>query len=253
MQDEREESVTFGSRRVAAADRQGLVNEVFAKVADRYDQMNDLMSGGLHRLWKDDLVAMLNPPKNRPFRVLDVAGGTGDVASRILKCGGPRTEVVMADISDPMLSEGRRRIGGAGLSGRCRFAVANAETLPFPDRGFDAYTIAFGIRNVTRIERALEEAFRVLKVGGRFLCMEFSHTEVPGLGALYDTYSQTAIPAMGKLVTGDGASYRYLVESIKAFPNQARFAVMVEKAGFSRVAHRNLMGGIVAIHSGWRI
>lgn len=252
MQEDGEGRVTFGARRVGEAERQGLVNEVFAKVAQRYDQMNDLMSGGLHRLWKDDLVAMLNPPKNRPFRVLDVAGGTGDIASRILKAGGPQTEVVMADISPPMLMEGRRRIGEWGLKG-CRFAVANAETLPFPDRSFEAYTIAFGIRNVTRVERALEEAFRVLKVGGRFLCMEFSHMEVPGLDLLYDAYSATAIPAMGKVVTGDGASYRYLVESIRAFPNQARFAVMVEKAGFSRVAHRNLMGGIVAIHSGWRI
>ena len=252
MQDEREDGVTFGARRVAEGERQGLVNEVFARVAGRYDQMNDLMSGGMHRLWKDDLVAMLNPPRARPFRVLDVAGGTGDIASRILKAGGPATEVVVADISPPMLVEGRSRIEGAGLRG-CRFAVANAEALPFADRNFDAYTIAFGIRNVTRIERALEEAFRVLKPGGRFLCMEFSHAQVPGLDALYDAYSTAAIPAMGEVVTGDGASYRYLVESIKAFPNQARFAVMVEKAGFSRVQHRNLMGGIVAIHSGWRI
>jgi len=254
MREDGGKETTFGFRPVAEADRQGLVNEVFSKVARHYDQMNDLMSGGLHRLWKDDFVAMLNPPKSsRPFRVLDVAGGTGDIAQRILKAGGGGVEVAMADISPPMLAEGRRRLERAGLAGRCRFAVANAEALSFPDRSFDAYTVAFGLRNVTRIERALSEAYRVLKPGGRFLCLEFSHLKAPGIEALYEAYSLTAIPAMGKVVTGDGASYRYLVESIRRFPNQARFAAMIEDAGFARVRHRNLMGGVVAIHSGWRI
>jgi demethylmenaquinone methyltransferase/2-methoxy-6-polyprenyl-1,4-benzoquinol methylase len=247
-------AVPFGYRSVAQGDKQKLVNEVFERVAERYDQMNDLLSAGLHRLWKDDLVTSLNPPKSaRRFSVLDAAGGTGDIAARILKAGGPGTEVVLADISPVMLEEARRRAGREGLAGRCRFAVANAEALPFPDRRFDAYAVGFGIRNVTRIEAALGEAYRVLKPGGRFLCLEFSSVDVPGLETLYDAYSFTVMPAVGKVVTGDGAPYRYLAESIRTFPNQATFAAMIAECGFSRVSYRSLAGGIVAIHSGWRL
>jgi demethylmenaquinone methyltransferase/2-methoxy-6-polyprenyl-1,4-benzoquinol methylase len=245
---------SFGARPVTEDERQGLVNEVFSQVARHYDQMNDLMSGGLHRLWKDDLVARLNPPKSaRPFRAIDVAGGTGDIALRILKAGGQGCEVVIADISPAMVAEGRKRAGAAALGHRCRFTVANAEALPFPGRSFDAYTVAFGIRNVTHIDRALGEAFRVLKPGGRFLCLEFSAVDVPGLDRLYEAYSSTVIPAMGKIVTGDGAPYRYLAESIRAFPNQASFAAMIAQAGFERTTYQSLMGGIVAIHSAWRL
>ena len=176
------ESVDFGYTKVSEAAKQGMVNEVFAKVAERYDQMNDLMSAGLHRLWKDDFVTWLNPPKGpQRFDVLDMAGGTGDVAFRIARAGGTGTVVTLGDISPEMLMEGRRRSGFEADKGKCRFSVANAEALPFPDKTFDAYTIAFGIRTVTRIEKALGEAYRVLKPGGRFLCLEFSALSVPGL------------------------------------------------------------------------
>jgi demethylmenaquinone methyltransferase / 2-methoxy-6-polyprenyl-1,4-benzoquinol methylase len=252
--DEHEASVAFGYRAVAAADKQKLVNEVFSHVAERYDQMNDLLSGGLHRLWKDDLVALLNPPRiARTFRVLDVAGGTGDVAFRILRAGGAGTSVVIADISPAMMAEGRARAQHEGLAARCRFAGANAEALPFADRSFEGYTIAFGIRNVTHVDVALAEAFRVLKPGGRFVCLEFSDVDVPGLDALYDAYSFTVMPAVGHVVTGEGAAYRYLAESIRTFPCAAEFARMIEAAGFSRVTTRKLAGGIVAIHSAWRL
>lgn len=249
-----EQDVAFGFRRVAEDDKQGLVNEVFSKVAERYDQMNDLMSGGLHRLWKDDLVSMLNPPRGAAaFQHLDVAGGTGDVAFRILRAGGPQVLVTVADISPEMVTEGRKRAETEGLLGRCNFTVGNAEALAFPDQSFDGYTIAFGIRNVTHIDRALAEAYRVLKPGGHFLCLEFSQVDVPLLDRIYDAYSFAVIPAVGKVVTGDGQPYRYLVESIRTFPKQDDFKLMIEAAGFSNVHYRNLTGGVVAIHSGWRI
>ena len=235
-------------------EKQGLVNEVFSKAAERYDQMNDLMSGGLHRFWKDDLVTMLNPPrKPAPFKVLDVAGGTGDIAFRIVRIGGTRTHVTVADISPEMVGEGKKRAEREGLQDRCDFTVGNAESLAFPDKSFDAYTIAFGIRNVTHIDRALSEAKRVLKPGGRFLCLEFSHVDVDMLQKAYDAFSFTVIPAVGKVVTGDGQPYRYLVESIRTFPKQEEFKAMIDATGFARTSYRNLSGGIVAIHSGWRI
>lgn len=249
-----EQDVAFGFRRVGEDEKQGLVNEVFSKVAGRYDQMNDLMSAGLHRLWKDDLTVMLNPPRGQTdFSHLDVAGGTGDVAFRILRAGGPNVRVTVADISPEMVGEGRKRAEAEGLLGRCAFSVGNAEALAFPDRSFDGYTIAFGIRNVTHIGKALQEAYRVLKPGGRFLCLEFSQVDVPLLDRVYDAYSFTVIPAVGKVVTGDGQPYRYLVESIRTFPKQDDFKSMIEEAGFANVSYRNLTGGVVAIHSGWRI
>jgi demethylmenaquinone methyltransferase / 2-methoxy-6-polyprenyl-1,4-benzoquinol methylase len=249
-----ENDVAFGFRRVGENEKQGLVNEIFSKAAERYDEMNDLMSGGLHRFWKDDLVTMLNPPrKPAPFKVLDVAGGTGDIAFRIAHTGGTGTHVTVADISPEMVSEGKKRAEREGLQDRCDFTVGNAESLAFPDKSFDAYTIAFGIRNVTHIDRALSEAKRVLKPGGRFLCLEFSHVDVDMLQKAYDAFSFTVIPAVGKVVTGDGQPYRYLVESIRTFPKQEEFKAMIDAAGFSRTSYRNLSGGIVAIHSGWRI
>jgi demethylmenaquinone methyltransferase/2-methoxy-6-polyprenyl-1,4-benzoquinol methylase len=245
---------SFGYRQVAEGDRQTLVNRVFSSVAERYDLMNDLMSGGLHRLWKDELIAMLNPPRgDRAFQLLDLAGGTGDIAIRCAKAGGPNTSVVLCDISPEMLNVGRRRVAAAGLDKAISFVEGNAEALPWPDKTFDACTIAFGIRNVTHIDKALAEAFRVVKPGGRFLCLEFSHVEVPILDKLYDFHSFQVIPRLGKLAAGDAESYRYLVESIRRFPPQKRFAKMIEAAGFARVTWRNLAGGIAAIHSGWRI
>ncbi len=184
---------------------------------------------------------------------MDVAGGTGDVAIRYARAGGPEATAVLCDISPEMIDVGRRRVSAAGLEARITFAQGNAEALPFPDRSFDAYTIAFGIRNVTHIEAALAEAYRVLKIGGRFLCLEFSQVQVPILDALYDFHSFEVIPRLGSLAAGEADAYRYLVESIRKFPNQTRFADMIRAAGFARVSHRNLTGGIAAIHSGWKI
>jgi demethylmenaquinone methyltransferase/2-methoxy-6-polyprenyl-1,4-benzoquinol methylase len=245
---------SFGFRTVAPGEKQGLVNDVFATVAQRYDRMNDLMSGGLHRLWKGELVAMLSPPRGGlPFRLLDVAGGTGDIALRALGAAGPATRAVIADISPEMLAVGRRRAEQAGVEHRLEIVECNAEALPFAERSFDAYTIAFGIRNVPRIDLALAEAFRVLKPGGRFLCLEFSQVQVPMLDKLYELWSFEAIPRIGAAVAGAAEPYRYLVESIARFPDQERFKGMIEQAGFERVSYRNLTGGIAAIHSGWRI
>lgn len=251
---ENQQTAPFGFKQVSEGEKQGMVNEVFASVASRYDQMNDLMSGGLHRLWKDDFVTQLNPPRgDQSFKVLDVAGGTGDIAFRILNTGGSNTHVTIADINPAMLKEGRKRADVQFFDGDYEFAVTNAEKLAFPDKSFDAYTIAFGIRNVTHIDKALQEAYRVLKPGGRFMCLEFSHVDIPALQAFYDAYSYTVVPAIGKVVTGDGQPYRYLVESIRTFPNQQNFANMMTKAGFSRAKYTSLSAGVVAIHSGWRI
>jgi demethylmenaquinone methyltransferase / 2-methoxy-6-polyprenyl-1,4-benzoquinol methylase len=243
---------SFGFASVAEEARQGLVNEVFAKVARNYDLMNDLMSGGLHRLWKSDFVSQLGLPKGAvPYALLDVAGGTGDIARKALEAAGSGTRVVICDISAEMMEAGRRR--AESLGDRLSFVQGNGECLPFADRSFDAFTIAFGIRNVTHIDKALAEAFRVLKPGGRFLCLEFSSVEMPLLDTLYDAYSFNAIPALGALVAGDAASYRYLVESIRRFPDQKTFMRLIETAGFERVRYRNLTGGIAAIHSAWRL
>ena len=245
---------SFGFREVGEGERQGLVNEVFAAVAERYDVMNDLMSGGLHRLWKDDLVGWLGPPRAPvPYRLLDVAGGTADVAIRVMRASGPSATAVVCDISPEMLAVGRRKVDAAGLGDRMSLVEGNAEALPFPAKSFDAYTIAFGIRNVTHIDRALAEAYRVLRPGGRFLCLEFSHVDVPMLDRLYDLHSFEVIPRLGQLVAGSADPYRYLVESIRRFPDQERFAGMIRTAGFERAAFRNLTGGIAALHSGWRI
>ena len=229
------------------------MNEVFARVADRYDLMNDLMSSGLHRLWKEDLIAWLCPPKDRAFRLIDVAGGTGDIAMRFLKATAPQATAAICDISGEMIHAGRRRFTGTALERRLTFVQGNAEALPFPDRSFDAYTIAFGIRNVTNRERALAEAYRVLRPGGRFLCLEFSQVQAPFLDSVYEMYSFHVIPRIGQTVAGNRDAYQYLVESIARFPDQDSFAEEVKAAGFARVNYRNLTGGIAAIHSGWRI
>ena len=247
------EDTHFGRRTVRLDEKQSLVDAVFHRVADRYDVMNDLMSFGLHRVWKDILAAKVHPSASRPFALLDVAGGTGDVAFRVARAGGPQTRVTVADINAEMLRVGAERARKRRLDDRVAFVEANAEALPFPAAQFDAYTIAFGIRNVPRIEKALGEAFRVLKRGGRFLCLEFSHVDLPVLDRVYDAYSFAAIPAVGKAVTGDGAAYRYLVESIRKFPPAETFADMIAAAGFARVDATRLSGGVVAIHSGWKL
>jgi demethylmenaquinone methyltransferase / 2-methoxy-6-polyprenyl-1,4-benzoquinol methylase len=244
----------FGYQRVPLRDKQGRVDEVFHSVARRYDLMNDLMSGGLHRAWKDALVTAVNPPKGEtPFRLLDLAGGTGDVAFRVVEAGGAGTAVTVSDINADMLTVGAERALARGLDDRITFEQGNAEELAYPDRSFDCVTIAFGIRNVPRIERALSEAHRVLKLGGRFLCLEFSAVDVPGLDALYELYSFNVIPAIGRAVTGDREAYQYLVESIRRFPKPKVFARMMEDSGFRRVSFTPMTGGVVALHSGWKL
>jgi demethylmenaquinone methyltransferase / 2-methoxy-6-polyprenyl-1,4-benzoquinol methylase len=244
----------FGDREVALADKQPLVDDVFRSVARRYDLMNDLMSGGLHRAWKDALVTAVNPPRNeRPFALLDLAGGTGDVAFRVVAAGGAGTRATIVDTNPDMLEVGRTRAAEQGFDDAVAFVESNAEALPFADRSFDAVTIAFGIRNVPRVEAALAEAHRVLRLGGRFLCLEFSAPDVPGFDALYDFYSFNVIPALGRTVAGDREAYRYLVDSIRRFPAPPVFAEMMREAGFARVSFQRMTGGIVALHSGWRL
>ncbi|MBI1251398.1 MAG: ubiquinone/menaquinone biosynthesis methyltransferase [Alphaproteobacteria bacterium] len=249
-----EETVSFGFQDIPKEEKPGRVKAVFDRVARRYDLMNDAMSGGLHRLWKDAAVAKLNP---RPGEtILDVAGGTGDVARRIkahaararTRRGGAPAEVIVLDINHEMLRAGRRR-GEDGLSWVC----ADAQALPLPPRSADAYIIAFGIRNCADIGAVLAEARRVLRPGGRFFCLEFSRLATPGLSGAYDAYSFSVIPAMGKLLAGDADSYRYLVESIRRFPDQERFAAMIREAGFQRVAYENFAGGVCALHWGWAL
>ena len=244
----------FGFRDVALEDKQTLVNDVFHSVASRYDLMNDLMSMGLHRVWKDLMINALNPPRgDRPFALLDVAGGTGDIAFRAAKAAGPGFRATVCDINSDMLGVGRERAAARHLDDRVSFVEGNGEALAFPNNTFDAYAIAFGIRNVPRIDLALGEAFRVLKPGSRFLCLEFSTVDMPGLDRMYDLFSFKVIPPLGRAVTGDAESYRYLVESIRKFPRPNAFAEMIRAAGFSRVSWQSLSGGIVALHSGWRL
>jgi demethylmenaquinone methyltransferase/2-methoxy-6-polyprenyl-1,4-benzoquinol methylase len=249
-----DDTTHFGYRDVPLGDKQTLVNDVFHSVARRYDLMNDLMSGGLHRVWKDVMINTLNPPRSdAPFALLDVAGGTGDIAFRAAAASGLGFEATVCDINGDMLAVGRERAVARHLEHQVQFVEGNAETLAFADKSFDAYTIAFGIRNVPRIPLALKEAYRVLKPGSRFLCLEFSTVTVPGLDKLYDMFSFNVIPQMGRAVTGDAESYRYLVESIRQFPKPEAFAQMIRDAGFSRVKYDIMSGGIVALHSGWRL
>lgn len=238
----------FGFRTVDTDDKTDLVKGVFDSVARRYDLMNDLMSGGIHRLWKKVMIDRLNP---RPqMRVLDVGGGTGDIAFRILERAAASVAVV--DINEEMLAVGRDRALKLGRLADINWICGNAEKLPFADASMDAYTIAFCIRNVTHISEALNEARRVLKPGGHFLCLEFSRVAIPALDRLYDAYSFRVLPALGQAVTGDGDAYRYLAESIRRFPSQEAFARMIGEAGLDLLKYRNLSGGIAALHSAWR-
>jgi demethylmenaquinone methyltransferase/2-methoxy-6-polyprenyl-1,4-benzoquinol methylase len=237
-------------RKIAALGPQRFVNSVFERVASKYDLMNDLMSAGIHRLWKNAMIDWAAPSPTRPTLLLDVAGGTGDIAARFLRCAGPGSMAIIYDINASMLEEGRRRLSGEGFGDRVRFVQGNAEDLAIASNSIQLYTIAFGIRNVPSLKKALDEAHRVLKPGGRFLCLEFSRVSVPILDAFYERYSDTVMPALGQLVAGDAEPYRYLVESIRKFPDQTAFARMIEQAGFVRVQYRNLSGGIAALHSG---
>ncbi len=244
---------SYGFQSVEEGEKQTLVNDVFHKVAKRYDIMNDVMSGGLHRVWKDAMITTLNPRKDPGYKFLDVAGGTGDIAFRIVKASGNQANGVVLDINGSMLSVGEERAEKQNLAGNLEFVEANAEELPFEDNSFDAYTIAFGIRNVPDIDKALREAYRVLKRGGRLLVLEFSEVDVPILDKFYDAWSFNAIPKFGGVITGDQEPYQYLVESIRKFPNQDDFAAMISRAGFGNVSYKNYTGGIAAQHSGWKI
>ncbi len=242
-----DQTVSFGYEDVPPEEKTRRVGEVFASVAKRYDIMNDLMSAGMHRLWKDDFVRALKPQPGE--RILDMAGGTGDIAFRIAKSGA---SVTVADINPAMLEVGMERAAKKAVTTMV-WREENAEKLSFADRSFDAYTIAFGIRNVTDIPAALNEAHRVLAFGGRFFCLEFSTTEWPGFGAVYDAYSEKIVPRIGKAVANDAESYRYLVESIRRFPRMPDFAKLIAAAGFARVKYRPILGGLVAMHSGWKL
>lgn len=238
---------SFGFEDVAPQEKTARVGEVFARVARRYDVMNDAMSVGMHRLWKDRFVGMVRPRGGEA--ILDMAGGTGDIAFRMTARGA---HVTCADINPEMLSVGMERAAKRGLSGIV-WAEENAEVLRSPDAAYDAYTCAFGLRNVTDLPAALSEAYRVLKWGGRFLCLEFSTTEWPGLAKLYDAYSFNIVPRLGGLIARDRASYQYLIESIRRFPDMPTFADMIRAAGFARVQYTPILGGAVAIHSGWKV
>jgi demethylmenaquinone methyltransferase/2-methoxy-6-polyprenyl-1,4-benzoquinol methylase len=244
------DKVSYGFADVDPPEKTRRVGEVFANVAPRYDLMNDLMSAGMHRLWKNQFVGRLRP--RRGETILDMAGGTGDIAFRIARSGAA---VTVADINPHMLEVGKQRAAKRGIEGvgALSWAEENAEALSFPANSFDAYTIAFGIRNVTHINQALAEAHRVLRIGGRFFCLEFSRPTWPGFATVYDRYSMQIVPKIGKAVARDEASYRYLVESIRRFPDMQAFKTMIEQAGFGRVAVEPILGGVVAIHSGWKI
>jgi len=241
----------FGFQTVAEDQKAGMVQGVFSSVAARYDIMNDLMSGGIHRLWKDAMMDWLAPRPGQ--QLLDVAGGTGDVAFRFLRRAGATAQATVLDLTEPMLIEGQKRAEAANMAGQLDWVVGDAMALPFPPAGFDVYTISFGIRNVTRIEDALSEAFRVLRPGGRLMVLEFSQIPNDLMQKVYDLYSFNIIPMMGQVVTGDRDSYQYLVESIRRFPDQDRFAEMIRSAGFDQVRYRNLSMGIAALHSGWKL
>jgi demethylmenaquinone methyltransferase / 2-methoxy-6-polyprenyl-1,4-benzoquinol methylase len=241
------DTVSFGYEQVAPEEKERRVGAVFSGVAAKYDVMNDAMSGGLHRLWKDQFVRRVKPRAGEA--ILDMAGGTGDVAFRLADRGA---SVTVADINQEMLDVGIERAIEQGIDGLV-WSRQNAEALAYPACSFDAYTIAFGIRNVTHIDRALAEAHRVLKYGGRFFCFEFSTTEWPGFRDVYDLYSHHVVPRLGQAIAGDADSYRYLIESIRRFPPMPAFERMIRQAGFARTKVEPIMGGLVAIHSGWKV
>ena len=250
MTDQSENTTHFGFQTVPEAEKAGMVHGVFTRVANRYDVMNDLMSVGIHRLWKDAMMDWLAPRPGQ--KLLDVAGGTGDIAFRFM-ARAKSGHATVCDLTESMLIEGRKRAEAENLADSLDWIVGDAMALPFPDNSFDVYTISFGIRNVTRIADALSEAYRVLKPGGRLMVLEFSQLPNPALQWAYYRYSFNVIPLMGQIVANDRDSYQYLVESIRKFPDQDRFAAMISDAGFEQVKYRNLSLGIAALHSGWKI
>lgn len=250
MNDKQQDTIDFGYQQVAKADKQKLVANVFQSVAQKYDVMNDIMSFGIHRLWKRYTIDCSGVRSG--MRVLDIAGGTGDLTAQFSRRVGPTGEVVLADINDAMLAVGRDKLRNRGIVGNVRYVQANAEELPFADDSFDIITIAFGLRNVTDKQKALESMYRVLKPGGRLLVLEFSKPQPPLLSQAYDFYSFNVLPKMGQLVAGDADSYQYLAESIRMHPDQETLKGMMEQAGYAEVSYHNLTGGIVAMHRGYK-
>lgn len=248
---ENPESTQFGYEDVSPAEKTARVHGVFDSVADKYDLMNDLMSGGIHRHWKAHFIRMIRPRNNQKF--LDVAGGTGDIAFRLRDKIGPEADITLCDLTEHMLSVGRDRAIDKGWLNDFKWTTGNAEDLPFADNSFDVYTIAFGLRNVTHIDKALKEAHRVLRPGGRFFCLEFSKVRNPLLGKAYNLYSKALIPQLGQIIANDRDSYQYLVESIERHPDQKTLQKRVSEAGFKNAAHTNLSAGIVAIHTGLKV
>lgn len=250
MADQSEKTTHFGFETVTESEKAGRVKSVFGSVASRYDIMNDVMSGGIHRVWKDAMMDWLAPRAGQ--KLLDVAGGTGDIAYRFLKRAGQGHATVL-DLTEEMLVEGRKRAEASQMVDQLDWSVGDAMALPFPDNSFDVYTISFGIRNVTRPQDALNEAFRVLRPGGRLMVLEFSQIPNPAMQWAYDRYSFNLIPLMGQLIANDRDSYQYLVESIRKFPDQDVFLNMVRSAGFENAKYRNLTAGVACLHSGWKI
>ena len=250
MTDDKAKTTHFGYRDIPESEKAGMVHGVFTNVASKYDIMNDVMSVGIHRVWKDAMMDWLAPRPGQ--RLLDVAGGTGDIAFRFLK-RAKSAEAVVLDMTESMLIEGRTRAEAGAMADNLDWIVGDAMALPFDDNSFDVYTISFGIRNVTRVEDALSEAFRVLRPGGRLMVLEFSQLPNEMMQKAYDLYSFNVIPRMGQLIANDHDSYQYLVESIRKFPDQERFAAMIRDAGFDNVAYRNMTFGVAALHSGWKI
>lgn len=250
MSEESQKTTHFGFADVPESQKAGMVHGVFTNVASKYDIMNDVMSVGIHRIWKDAMMDWLAPRPGQ--RLLDVAGGTGDVSFRFLGRAGD-AEAVVLDMTESMLVEGRKRAEASSLAEKLDWIVGDAMALPFEDNSFDVYTISFGIRNVTRVQDALSEAYRVLRPGGRLMVLEFSQLPNPMMQKAYDLYSFNVIPKMGKVIAGDSESYQYLVESIRQFPDQETFAEMIRKAGFENVSYRNMTLGVAALHTGWKI
>ena len=250
MSETTQKTTHFGRETIPEGDKAGRVHGVFTSVASRYDVMNDVMSAGIHRLWKDAMMDWLAPRDGQ--RLLDVAGGTGDISFRFLK-RAPGASAVVCDLTESMLQSGQQRADAEKMSDKLEWIVGDAMALPFEDNSFDVYTISFGIRNVTRPQEALNEAYRVLRPGGRLMVLEFSQLPNAGLQKLYDLYSFNVIPTMGKIIANDRDSYQYLVESIRNFPDQETFLGMVRQAGFENASYRNLSMGIAALHSGWKI
>ncbi|MFT5061801.1 MAG: demethylmenaquinone methyltransferase/2-methoxy-6-polyprenyl-1,4-benzoquinol methylase [Polaromonas sp.] len=250
MTDTSDRTTHFGFETILESEKAERVQGVFSSVASKYDIMNDVMSGGVHRVWKDAMMDWLNPRDGQ--RLLDVAGGTGDIAFRFLKRAPTATAVVL-DLTEDMLIEGRKRAEAEDRADQLQWTVGDAMALPFEDNSFDVYTISFGIRNVTRVQDALNEAYRVLRPGGRLMVLEFSQLPNPAMQWAYDRYSFNVIPRMGQIIAGDSDSYQYLVESIRKFPDQERFATMIRTAGFAQVKYRNMTFGVAALHSGWKL